>query len=61
MEQLFWALVTWVIGVAGCAGYFYVSNLLLDTVLPARGPDELPGAVERASARCERAFGSSDV
>ncbi|MFQ8430298.1 carbohydrate ABC transporter permease [Amaricoccus sp. W119] len=39
MEQLFWALVTVVIGVAGCAGYFYFSNLLLDTVLPARGPD----------------------
>ncbi|TPE52253.1 carbohydrate ABC transporter permease [Amaricoccus solimangrovi] len=39
MQQLFWALGTVVIGVVGCAGYFYVSNLVLDTLLPGRGPD----------------------
>ena len=39
MEQLFWALGTVAIGVAGCAAYFYLSNLILDTILPGRGPD----------------------
>jgi alpha-glucoside transport system permease protein len=39
MEQLIWALGTVVIGVAGCAGYFYLSNWILDAILPARGPD----------------------
>ncbi len=41
MEQLIWALVTVVIGVAGCAAYFYLSNFLLDLALPARGPDPI--------------------
>ena len=30
-------------------------------MLPARTPDELIGAVERAAALCERAFGTADV
>lgn len=39
MEQLIWAMVTVVIGVAGCALYFYLSNWVLDLALPARGAD----------------------
>ncbi|PZQ52583.1 MAG: alpha-glucoside ABC transporter permease [Rhodovulum sulfidophilum] len=39
MQQLIWALGTVVIGVAGCAAYFYVSNWILDALLPGRGPD----------------------
>ena len=40
MEQAFQALVVIVLGVGGCIGYFYLSNLLLDRVLfPARGPN----------------------
>ena len=30
LEQLLWAVVTIVLGVGGCFGYFYGSNLLLD-------------------------------
>lgn len=40
MEQAFQALVVIVLGVGGCIGYFYLSNLLLDRVIfPARGPN----------------------
>lgn len=40
MDQAILALMTIVIGVAGCVGYFWASNLLLDKVLfPARGPN----------------------
>ena len=40
MEQAFQALTVIVLGVGGCVGYFYLSNLLLDHVLfPARGPN----------------------
>ncbi len=39
MEQVFPALATIVIGVGGCVGYFWASNLVLDRVIfPARGP-----------------------
>lgn len=39
MEQAFLALVTIVIGVGGCIGYFWLSNIVLDKVIfPARGP-----------------------
>lgn len=39
MDQAFLALVTIVIGVGGCVGYFWASNLVLDKVIfPARGP-----------------------
>ncbi|MBL9053326.1 MAG: sugar ABC transporter permease [Tabrizicola sp.] len=39
MEQAFQALMVIVLGVGGCIGYFYLSNLVLDRVLfPARGP-----------------------
>ncbi len=40
MDQAFLALVTIVIGVAGCVGYFWASNIILDKVIfPARGPE----------------------
>ncbi|RMF37045.1 MAG: sugar ABC transporter permease [Alphaproteobacteria bacterium] len=39
MHPALQGLVTIVIGVGGCVGYFYLSNLLLDRVLfPPRGP-----------------------
>jgi alpha-glucoside transport system permease protein len=39
MEQLAGALVTVVIGVLGCAAYFFGSNFLLDAAFPSRGRD----------------------
>ncbi len=40
MDQAFLALFTIVIGVGGCVGYFWASNLFLDKVIfPARGPE----------------------
>lgn len=40
MEQALQALMVIAVGVGGCIGYFYLSNLLLDRVLfPARGPN----------------------
>ncbi|HEX9859538.1 MAG TPA: sugar ABC transporter permease [Paracoccaceae bacterium] len=39
MEQLFLASATIVIGVFGCVGYFFASNLALDAIYPPRGPD----------------------
>ncbi len=40
MNPALQALVTIVIGVGGCVGYFYASNLVLDKVLfPAKGPN----------------------
>ena len=38
MDQLVAATFTMVAGVFGCVAYFYLSNLILDTALPARGP-----------------------
>jgi alpha-glucoside transport system permease protein len=39
MDQAVLALATIVIGVAGCVGYFWASNIVLDKVIfPARGP-----------------------
>jgi alpha-glucoside transport system permease protein len=38
MDQLIMALVTIAVGVGGCVGYFWLSNLVLDRVIfPARG------------------------
>ena len=38
MHPAFQAILTIIIGVGGCIGYFYFSNLFLDKVLfPARG------------------------
>ena len=37
MTQLFYALLTIVVGVSACVAYFYFSNLALDRVYPARG------------------------
>lgn len=40
MEQSLQALMVIVVGVGGCIGYFYLSNMVLDHVLfPARGPN----------------------
>ncbi|MCV6824475.1 MULTISPECIES: carbohydrate ABC transporter permease [Halocynthiibacter] len=39
MEQLFWALFTVVIGVFGCVLYFFLSNMILDRIYPAKGPN----------------------
>ncbi len=40
MNPAFQALITIVVGVGGCIGYFYLSNIFLDKVLfPARGPE----------------------
>ena len=40
MNPAFQALITIIVGVGGCVGYFYLSNLFLDRVLfPARGPN----------------------
>lgn len=37
MDQLFMASSTIVIGVFGCVGYFFLSNVVLDRIYPARG------------------------
>ena len=39
MNPVILGLITIVTGVAGCIGYFFLSNLILDAVLPARGPN----------------------
>jgi alpha-glucoside transport system permease protein len=39
MNPAFQALITIIVGVGGCVGYFYLSNLFLDRILfPPRGP-----------------------
>ncbi|MEL7228473.1 MAG: sugar ABC transporter permease [Pseudomonadota bacterium] len=51
MEQLFGALVTVLLGVAGCVGYFFASNMVLDAAFPARGtPAQIAHNINRASA-----------
>ncbi|MGR3572221.1 carbohydrate ABC transporter permease [Brevirhabdus sp.] len=37
MDQLFWAGFTMVAGVFGCVAYFWLSNMALDRIYPARG------------------------
>lgn len=50
MNQAFLALATIVIGVGGCVGYFWLSNLVLDKVIfPARGP-QAGANITRANA-----------
>jgi alpha-glucoside transport system permease protein len=40
MNPIFQGILTIIIGVGGCIGYFYLSNLVLDRVIfPARGPN----------------------
>jgi alpha-glucoside transport system permease protein len=39
LEQLLWAGAIIVLGVGGCFGYFYGSNLLLDSIFPAHASD----------------------
>lgn len=50
MPPLVQGLLTILVGVFGCVGYFYAANLVLDRVIfPARGPD--PGRnINRANA-----------
>ncbi len=41
MSPLVQGLLTILVGIFGCVGYFYAANLLLDRVVfPARGPDQ---------------------
>ncbi|MCV3765782.1 carbohydrate ABC transporter permease [Rhizobium sp. TRM95796] len=44
MEQLLYAIVTMIAGVAGCAAYFFLSNFLLDLALPSRGSNAAAAA-----------------
>ena len=39
MEQIGLALVTIAVGLFGCVAYYYLSNTLLDLLLPGRGPN----------------------
>ncbi len=52
MAQLFYALITMIIGVAGCVAYFFGTNWLLDRIFPGTGAD-LTAA--QASANINRA------
>ena len=49
MEQFFGAATTIVIGVGGCLLYFFVSNILLDRLFPASGPN-ISRNINRANA-----------
>lgn len=52
MEQLAGALLTVIVGVLGCALYFFGSNWLLDAAFPSRGRDAVTAArnMRRANA-----------
>lgn len=50
MQQLFGALIVMVVGVAGCAFYFFATNWILDAIYPAKGTDPV-----RAGANIRRA------
>ena len=39
MDQLLFAVTTIIVGVFGCVAYFYFSNILLDRIYPASGPN----------------------
>jgi alpha-glucoside transport system permease protein len=49
VEQFFDAATTIVIGVGGCLLYFFLSNILLDRMLPASGPN-ISRNINRANA-----------
>lgn len=49
MQQAFFAISTIIVGVFGCVAYFYLSNLALDRMFPARGP-EAGRNINRANA-----------
>ncbi len=51
LQQLLYALLTIVIGIAGAIGYFYGSNLLLDLIFPSRLADTAQASrnIRRAS------------
>lgn len=44
MQQLLYAILTMVAGVAGCAVYFIGSNFILDMIFPAKGTDTAKAA-----------------
>ncbi|MGI9363662.1 MAG: carbohydrate ABC transporter permease [Rhizobiaceae bacterium] len=52
MEQLFSALGTMVLGVAGCVAYFFLSNMVLDKAFPIAGkePAEISANINKANA-----------
>jgi alpha-glucoside transport system permease protein len=52
VEQLFWALLTVVIGVVGAVAYFFGTNYALDAVFPSRAKDPVKAArnMRRANA-----------
>ena len=41
LPQILYAVVTVIVGVGGCLGYFYLSNLLLDKALPASTSNDM--------------------
>ena len=49
MEQVIAAFATIIVGVFFCVAYFYASNLVLDSIFPAKGPDAGRN-INRASA-----------
>jgi alpha-glucoside transport system permease protein len=49
MEQFVFAAGTVIVGVVGCIGYFFLSNMVLDLVYPARGANAGPN-ITRANA-----------
>lgn len=50
MNPLLQGLLTIIIGVGGCIGYFYLSNLILDRfIFPAKGPN-IGRNINRANA-----------
>lgn len=51
MEQIFSALLTMALGVAGCIGYFFASNLALDRIYPSTGgtPAQISANINRAN------------
>ena len=40
LPQILYAIITVIVGVGGCLGYFYVSNLLLDKALPVSASND---------------------
>ncbi len=39
--QMVYAIITVIVGVGGCLGYFYLSNMLLDMALPASASNDM--------------------
>ena len=41
LPQILYAIITVIVGVGGCLGYFYLSNLLLDKALPVNASNDM--------------------